>query len=132
MNFQDSTEIVITWHPNPNVKEKVKQRFANFNNVSVISPHEYPQMVKATLLVFDSYGIQEEASALGQPVLVLRNTTERPESVNTGFKKMVGRDEQQVYESISKLIIDREKLKTISQKYYPIRGEMLPKKFWLS
>jgi len=131
-DFEPEIEMVLPYHPNPNVKAKVQQKFKNRDNVKVIPPLEYPHMVKAmldaTFLVSDSGGIQEEAPTLGRPVLVLRNTTERPESVDAGVTRLIGTDEQKVYENIAELITNRGKLQAMSKKVFPYgRGDAAQK-----
>ena len=89
-----SVQFLYPVHPNPNVKEVVHQQLAEMPNVVLCTPLDYPPFVAAMkrsyLVLTDSGGVQEEAPALGKPVLVLRNETERPEAVEQGVVKLVG------------------------------------------
>lgn len=99
-------------HPNPNVREPIAKMFSDSNaeNIFFIQPLEYLSFVylmeKSTLLLTDSGGIQEEAPGLGKPVLVMRNTTERPEAVSAGTVKLVGTDSEVIESEVSRLLDD--------------------------
>ena len=84
-------QVLYPMHLNPNVREPVNRILKNVNNVHLIEPQEYLPFVylmnKATVIVTDSGGVQEEAPSLGKPVLVMRDTTERPEAVDAGYGK---------------------------------------------
>lgn len=90
------TQIVYPVHLNPNVKGPVERRLGDLPNVSLISPQDYLPFVhlmkRAELIITDSGGVQEEAPSLGKPVLVMRDTTERPEAIEAGTVKLVGTD----------------------------------------
>jgi len=89
-------QIVYPVHPNPNVQRPAQKIFSNLPNVSLIEPLDYPDLVllmkQAQFVLTDSGGLQEEAPTFGKPVLVLRNTTERPEAVEAGCARLVGHD----------------------------------------
>lgn len=108
----DDIEVVFPVHRNPKVREIVKQELGEVGRVHLIDPLEYEPfanlMARSYLLMTDSGGIQEEAPALGKPVLVLRNTTERPEAVTAGTVKLVGTDEATVYETAYRLLSNRQ------------------------
>jgi UDP-N-acetylglucosamine 2-epimerase len=93
---RDDVEIVYPVHLNPRVRSVVRERLGDRGNVHLIEPVDYVRMValmiRATLILTDSGGIQEEAPALGKPVLVMREVTERPEAIETGVASLVGTD----------------------------------------
>lgn len=99
-------------HPNPNVLHKAKRILSGLINVHLIHPIEYSDMVKlmslSRLIVTDSGGIQEEAPALGKPVLVLRNVTERPEAVKAGTVKIVGTNKNKIIREVTRLIQNKK------------------------
>lgn len=99
---------VLPLHPNPKVAVPLRSALLNINNVHLIEPQDYVPfvylMTKSTLILSDSGGIQEEAPALGKPVLVLRNTTERPEAVTAGTVKLIGTDTETIIENCTKLL----------------------------
>lgn len=96
LSERDDLEIIYPLHPNPNVSKPVKKYLGNKKNIHLIKPLTYPSilwlMQKATLIISDSGGIQEEAPALKKPVLVTRNVSERMEGVEAGFCKLTGTD----------------------------------------
>lgn len=98
-------------HMNPLVRQAAKQVFDNDERVHLIEPlgvvdfHNF--MAKSYLILTDSGGIQEEAPSLGKPVLVMRDTTERPEGIAAGTLKLVGTEEETIYEQFSRLLSDR-------------------------
>lgn len=102
---------VLPMHPNPNVKAPLTANLEDWNNIHLIEPQEYVPfvylMTRSTFILSDSGGIQEEAPALGKPVLVLRNTTERPEAVKAGTVKLVGTNTDTIVEHGSKLLDDK-------------------------
>jgi UDP-N-acetylglucosamine 2-epimerase (non-hydrolysing) len=101
-------QIVFPVHPNPNVKEMVYQRLANNPAIHLIEPLDYVNfshlMNLAEIILTDSGGVQEEAPSLGKPVLVMRETTERPEGVEAGVARLVGTDRQKIVGEVSRLI----------------------------
>lgn len=97
-------------HLNPNVREPVNRWLGDKKNVYLIEPLDYLSFVylmrQSYLILTDSGGIQEEAPSLGKPVLVMRDTTERPEAVAAGTVKLVGTNKQTIIESVTQLLID--------------------------
>ncbi len=98
-------------HPNPNVRGPVHQRLGNRANVQLIEPVAYPEFVwlmdRSTIILTDSGGVQEEAPSLRKPVLVTRDTTERPEAVEAGTAELVGADYERIVHGVSTLLEDR-------------------------
>lgn len=103
-------EIVFPVHKNPKVREVVNEVLGGAERVHLIEPLDYEPfanlMHRSTLILTDSGGVQEEAPALGKPVLVLRGTTERPEAVEAGTVLLVGTEEERVYNEAKKLLTD--------------------------
>ncbi len=111
--FEDQgVHLVYPVHPNPNVRRPVQQVLSDLANVSLIEPLDYLSLVhllkQATLVLTDSGGLQEEAPALGVPVLVLRDTTERPEGVEAGVVRLVGTHRDRIVAEASRLLRDPE------------------------
>jgi UDP-N-acetylglucosamine 2-epimerase len=107
---RDDVEIVYPVHPNPNVRQAVNRHLADQPNVTLLDPMDYVPFVdlmrRSYLLLTDSGGIQEEASSLGKPVLVLREKTERPEAVSAGTARLVGTDERRIVDEAERLLDD--------------------------
>jgi UDP-N-acetylglucosamine 2-epimerase (non-hydrolysing) len=105
---RNDIDIVLPVHPNPNVSDTVHSILGDCKNVKLIEPLEYRDfvnlMARATLILTDSGGIQEEAPSLDIPVLVLRETTERPEGIDAGATRMVGTDEDRIVENAINLL----------------------------
>lgn len=103
-------EVVFPVHKNPKVREVVNEELGGVRRVHLIEPLDYEPfanlMHRSTLILTDSGGVQEEAPALGKPVLVLRDTTERPEAVAAGTVLLVGTEEERVYGEAKKLLTD--------------------------
>jgi UDP-N-acetylglucosamine 2-epimerase (non-hydrolysing) len=116
-------EIVYPVHPNPNVLEPVRRLLGAIPNVHLVAPMDYLPFVylmsRAHFIITDSGGIQEEAPSLGKPVLVTRETTERPEAVNAGTVRMVGVDEQRILEEARRLLHDRDQYRQMSTAHNP-------------
>jgi UDP-N-acetylglucosamine 2-epimerase (non-hydrolysing) len=113
-------------HLNPNVRKPITEIFgdeASSNNVFFIEPLEYLPFVylmsKSYLVLTDSGGIQEEAPGIGKPVLVMRNTTERPEGVDAGTVILVGTNKSKIIKEVSNLIESNEKYLKMSQASNP-------------
>ncbi|ELR97246.1 non-hydrolyzing UDP-N-acetylglucosamine 2-epimerase [Gloeocapsa sp. PCC 73106] len=104
------TAILLPLHRNPTVREPLQQALGNHPRVFLTEPLDYPQLVGAIqrcyLVLTDSGGLQEEAPSLGKPVLVLRETTERPEAIASGTAKLVGTDPQTILVAASRLLDD--------------------------
>lgn len=120
--FPDA-DVVYPVHLNPNVREPVFRLLSNSSNVHLIEPQDYLPFVylmsRSYLVLTDSGGIQEEAPSLGKPVLVMRDTTERPEAVAAGTVKLVGTDQALIVEEVSKLMIDQHYYNTMSFAHNP-------------
>jgi UDP-N-acetylglucosamine 2-epimerase (non-hydrolysing) len=103
-------EIVYPAHPNPEVRRAIRETLGEQQRVRIVDPLGYGPFVTlldaATLVLTDSGGIQEEAPALGKPVLVMRDETERPEAVTAGVAALVGTDEQRIVEATGRLLDD--------------------------
>ena len=121
-------DFIYPMHLNPNVRKPIAQVFGkeailNFRNVFLIEPLEYLSFVylmeKSTIVLTDSGGIQEEAPGLGKPVLVMRDTTERPEAVTAGTVKLVGTDYQTIVDNVSLLLDDETAYQQMSQAVNP-------------
>lgn len=104
-----STRFLFPVHPNPGVRAAAKI-LEGIPNVDLVPPADYRQLIAwiqgARLILTDSGGIQEEAPAFGKPVLVLRDTTERPEAIEAGVAKLVGTDEEKIFSEAEKLLTD--------------------------
>jgi UDP-N-acetylglucosamine 2-epimerase (non-hydrolysing) len=107
---RDDIEIVYPVHLNPNVQEPVNRILKGCSHVTLLAPLDYLPMVhlmkQATLILTDSGGLQEEAPSLGVPVLVLRETTERPEGVEAGILKLVGTQTRDIVREATRLLVD--------------------------
>lgn len=105
-------EFIFPIHKNPKVRELAAQILGDLERVHIIEPLDYEPfanaMARVDLILTDSGGLQEEAPALGKPVLVLRDTTERPEAVTAGTVKLVGTDEDLIYHTALELLTDTE------------------------
>ena len=105
-------EFIYPVHLNPNVQEPVHRVLDGLQNVSLITPQSYLPFIglmkNAYLILTDSGGVQEEAPSLGKPVLVMRDTTERPEAVDAGTVKLVGTDSEDIYRETKTLLTDKE------------------------
>lgn len=116
-------QIVYPVHLNPNVSEPVNRILNNISNIFLIEPQEYLPFIylmkNSYLILTDSGGIQEEAPSLGKPVLVMRDTTERPEAVKTGNVKLVGTDKQIIIKNIMTLFNDTVTYKEMSESINP-------------
>ena len=110
VNDHSNIQIVFPIHKNPEIRKKVHESFRQSERVHLIEPLDYEAFVHVMkhsyLVITDSGGIQEEAPALGKPVLVARNTTERPEGVEAGTLKLVGTSQKAIYEECNKLLLD--------------------------
>jgi len=116
-------EIVLPVHYNPNVKKHVHEVLEDIDRIHLIEPLSYEPFVqllnKSYIILTDSGGIQEEAPSLGKPVLVLRETTERPEGIEGGTAKLVGTNIQKIISSVSKLIKDESEYNKMSKAANP-------------
>lgn len=116
-------QIVYPVHLNPNVREPVGRILSHIDNVILIEPQEYLPFVylmdKAWMILTDSGGVQEEAPSLGKPVLVMRETTERPEAVEAGTVRLVGTDEDTIIKAVNELLRDDQSYQSMSLAYNP-------------
>jgi UDP-N-acetylglucosamine 2-epimerase (non-hydrolysing) len=105
---RDDVELVYPVHLNPNVQEPVRRLLGDIPNIHLIEPLDYLPFVylmnRSYLIITDSGGIQEEAPSLGKPVLVIRDTTERPEAVEAGTVKLVGTDSEKIFRETNELL----------------------------
>lgn len=120
---RDDVEIVYPVHLNPNVKGPVEEKLSGFANVHLIAPQDYLPFVylmsRAAVILTDSGGVQEEAPSLGKPVLVMRETTERPEAVDAGTVKLVGTDTALIVSEVNRLLDDKTAYDAMSFAHNP-------------
>ena len=116
-------QIVYPVHLNPQVQEPVNRLLSGVGNISLIEPQQYLPfvylMTRAHVILTDSGGIQEEAPSLGKPVLVMRDTTERPEAVEAGTVKLVGTDVDVITTSLDALLTDQSEYQKMSMAHNP-------------
>ena len=116
-------DIVYPVHLNPNVQEPVNRLLTGINNVYLIEPLDYLPFVflmsRAYIVLTDSGGIQEEAPSLGKPVLVMRDTTERPEAVEAGTVRLVGTDTNNIIRELNRLLLDQDAYRAMSFAHNP-------------
>ncbi|MCZ8197292.1 MAG: UDP-N-acetylglucosamine 2-epimerase (non-hydrolyzing) [Flavobacterium sp.] len=121
--LNNDVKIVIPVHLNPNVQEPVTRILGKNKNILLMEPLNYPNFVyalnNAKIIITDSGGVQEEAPSLGKPVLVVRDTTERPEAVEAGTVKLVGTDSEKIISEAQKLLLNKEYYNTFSSKSNP-------------
>lgn len=115
--------VVFPVHRNPLVRKAAKEILGDLSRVRLLPPLEYGSFValmrRADLVLTDSGGIQEEAPALGKPVLVLRDTTERPEAVRAGTVRLVGLDEEKIRAEVRRLLLDEAAYREMAQAVNP-------------
>lgn len=116
-------DIVYPVHLNPNVREPVNRLLNGIGNVHLIAPLDYlpfvHMMSRAHIILTDSGGIQEEAPSLGKPVLVMRDTTERPEAVSAGTVKLVGTNTVDIVRELNRLLLDTNAYQAMSYAHNP-------------
>ncbi|MFJ4116956.1 non-hydrolyzing UDP-N-acetylglucosamine 2-epimerase [Pseudomonas psychrophila] len=116
-------DIVYPVHLNPNVREPVNRLLKGIGNIYLIAPLDYlpfvHMMTRAHIILTDSGGIQEEAPSLGKPVLVMRDTTERPEAVSAGTVKLVGTNTTDIVRELNRLLIDTTAYRDMSYAHNP-------------
>lgn len=119
----DDVDIIYPVHLNPSVQEPVNRLLAGIPNIHLIPPQEYLPFVylmdRAHIVLTDSGGVQEEAPSLGKPVLVMRDTTERPEAVDAGTVKLVGTDSDAIVTEIDRLLTDDTEYSRMSFAHNP-------------
>lgn len=119
----NDVQIIYPVHLNPNVKEPVYKILGSINSIHLIDPVNYPAFVwlmnQSYLIITDSGGVQEEAPSLGRPVLVMRNTTERPEAIDAGTVILVGTDKDKIINECNDLLNNKERYKLLSTAHNP-------------
>jgi len=119
----DDTQIIYPVHLNPNVQEPVNRILGNHSRIHLIKPLDYLPFVylikNSYIIITDSGGVQEEAPSLGKPVLVMRDTTERPEAVAAGTVKIVGTNKEKIFLEASKLLSNKEEYEKMSFSHNP-------------
>ena len=115
--------VIFPVHLNPNVREVMNAELAGLDNVAMIEPLDYPHFARllniADLMLTDSGGVQEEAPALGKPVLVMRETTERPEGVEAGTARLIGTDADTIVRETFRLLDDAEAYAAMARAHNP-------------
>jgi UDP-N-acetylglucosamine 2-epimerase (non-hydrolysing) len=123
LSRRGDVQLVYPLHPNPNITGPVRSMLSGIPNVHLIQPLEYLPFVfmmrRAHLILTDSGGVQEEAPSLGKPVLVMRDTTERPEAVAAGAVILVGTDDARIVAEVNRLLDDPSAYSTMSQVRNP-------------
>ena len=116
-------DIIYPVHLNPNVQKPVKEILSNIDNVYLIEPLQYEQFIylmdKSYFIITDSGGVQEEAPSLGKPVLVMRDTTERPEALEAGTVKLVDTNKEKIIKEAQKLIDNKFEYEKMSKAHNP-------------
>ena len=120
---REDVGIIFPVHPNPNVRKVMDAALAGLPNVAMIEPLDYPSFARligiAEIMLTDSGGVQEEAPALGKPVLVMRETTERPEGVAAGTARLVGTDVSNIVTGIFTLLDDKAAYEKMARAHNP-------------
>ncbi|MBH1942887.1 UDP-N-acetylglucosamine 2-epimerase (non-hydrolyzing) [Erythrobacter sp. YJ-T3-07] len=120
---RDDTAVLFPVHLNPNVRATMHDELGGLGNVALLEPLDYPNfaalMQASTLMLTDSGGVQEEAPALGKPVLVMRATTERPEGVEAGTARLVGTDPEAIQREVFRLLDDEAAYAAMAQAHNP-------------
>jgi len=120
---RDDTAIIYPMHPNPNVAEVMRPALSGIDNIALIEPLDYlnfvAMMEASDIVLTDSGGIQEEAPSLGKPVLVMRDTTERPEGVVAGTAKLLGADRYKIVSEANNLLDNDDAYQGMAQAHNP-------------
>lgn len=115
--------LIFPLHPNPGVRRVMDAALADLPNVALIAPLDYPHFVRllsiADIVLTDSGGVQEEAPSLGKPVLVMRQTTERPEGIDAGTAKLVGTDPDRIVSATFTLLDDDAAYEAMARAHNP-------------
>ena len=110
-------------HLNPNVRKPVNELLSNVDNIKLVEPFQYEEFIylmsKSYLILTDSGGIQEEAPSLGKPVLVMRDTTERPEAVKAGTVKLVGSNKENIVKEVQYLLNNTSAYQAMGRSHNP-------------
>lgn len=119
----DNVQIIYPVHLNPNISSPVHQLLKDQERIELIPPVDYLSLIRmikrSYLILTDSGGIQEEAPTFGKPVLVMRETTERPEGIDAGVAKLVGTDKENIIYNVEKLLNDEKEYRKMSQSVSP-------------
>ena len=128
----EEVQIIYPVHLNPNVYEPVHRILGGIDSIHLIDPLAYPAFVwlmnQSYLIITDSGGVQEEAPSLGKPVLVMRDTTERPEAVDAGTVILVGTDKQKIVNECNDLLVNTERYQKMSALHNPYGDGMASKR----
>lgn len=120
---RDDIAIIFPVHPNPNVRGVMEEKLAGFANIALVDPLDYPNFAHllsiSDIMLTDSGGVQEEAPALGKPVLVMRETTERPEGVEAGTARLVGTDSARIVSEVTRLLDDEAAYAEMAKAHNP-------------
>jgi UDP-N-acetylglucosamine 2-epimerase (non-hydrolysing) len=120
---REDVAIIYPMHPNPNVAAVMRPTLAGFANIALINPLDYidfvAMMEASDIVLTDSGGIQEEAPSLGKPVLVMRDTTERPEGVSAGTARLVGADSARIVAEAARLLDDPKAYQDMAKAHNP-------------
>ena len=123
LKINKEVEIIFPVHLNPAVRKIANEILGSLNRIHLIEPLDYLPFAKlmneSYLVLTDSGGVQEEAPGLGKPVLVLRDTTERPEAIKAGTAILVGTDENKIFENVNKLLNDEKEYSKMSRAVNP-------------
>ena len=123
LSARPDVEILYPVHLNPNVKGPVHEMLSRLENVHLIEPQNYPAFVylmdRSYMILTDSGGVQEEAPSLGKPVLVMRDTTERPEAIEAGTVKLVGTDKRKIIHEATQLLDHLDQYQNMAQAHNP-------------
>ena len=132
VNEFDDVKVIYPIHMNPKVREVANEIFDRCDRIKLIEPLEvfdfHNYINKCYMIMSDSGGVQEEAPSLGKPVLVLRDTTERPEGITAGTLKLVGTDEETIYKEAKKLLTDKKEYEKMSHASNPYGDGFASKK----
>jgi UDP-N-acetylglucosamine 2-epimerase len=116
-------QLVYPVHLNPNVQQPVQRYLSGHSRIHLIEPLRYEQfvhlMARCDLILTDSGGIQEEATALGKPTLVMRNATERPEAISAGNALLVGSDRERIVSEAERLLRDEAAYRSMARRHHP-------------
>lgn len=120
---REDVAILFPVHPNPNVARVMQHMIGDRANIARVPPLDYPQFIRALglchLVLTDSGGVQEEAPALGKPVLVMRDTTERPEGIVAGTARLVGTDPDRIVAEVERLLDDQPAYQAMARAHNP-------------
>jgi len=121
--YGERVRVVFPVHPRPEVRQTVRAWLGSTGNVDLVEPLDYPSLVRllmrADMVLSDSGGLQEEAPALGKPILVLRDVTERPEGIALGSARLVGTDYHSIVEETTRLMEDAGAYRGMAQRRFP-------------